>query len=71
MKLLIKLFLVLVFIIVGLFHRRHVKPEHEARPQAKASQTAAVDKEILQNAERLAKTIRQCQQTAQNNRETK
>ena len=31
----------------------------------------AVNKDILQNAERLAETLRQCKQTAHNNKETK
>jgi len=35
-----------------------------------AAQSAAVNPEILKNAEHLAETLRRCKQTAQNNRET-
>ena len=68
----IKLFVVFVLIIVALFHQRHQKPQHmhdtKARPVAVKTAAltpaqTAVNKEILQNAERLAETIRKCKQT--------
>ena len=69
---LIKLMLILVMVIVGLVNRRHFKPptQPDVRPRTHAPQ-AAVNKEILQNAERLTETLRRCKQTAQSNKETK
>ena len=66
----LKIILLLVLIIVGLVNRRHVKPSgHENAP---ASHTqSAVNKDLLQNAERLTETLRHCKETAHKNNETK
>jgi len=72
----IKFMLVLALIIVGLCNRHHGKPPREYHVQTKTAAVVApvkpgpVNPEILKNAERLAETLRQCKQTAHNNRET-
>jgi hypothetical protein len=66
----LKVMLVLILVILGLINRRHVKHEPHAPARTTVAQTA-VNQELLQNAERLAQTLRQCKQTAHNNRETK
>jgi hypothetical protein len=73
---LIRIFLVLVFVILGLINRHHVNHEHKhehksvSTAPAQSSQMAA-NKEILQNAERLTETLRKCEQTAHKNKETR
>ena len=66
----LKILMILALMIMGLIHRRHSKPHHEAPARATAAQTA-VNHEILQNAERLTETLRRCQQTARTNKQTK
>jgi hypothetical protein len=66
----LKLMLVLVFLIVGLFNRHHTK-HHQDVPVRVSTSKPAVNQEILQNAERLTETLRRCKQTAQTNKETK
>jgi hypothetical protein len=79
----LRLFLILMMMIVGVFH--HLFKHSAEPPVAHATQThstqrqttpvhtkqAAVDKELLQNAERLSETLRRCKETAHMNRETK
>jgi hypothetical protein len=66
----LKVTLLLVFIVVGLATRRHTKPQPEP-PARTAAPASAVNQEILQNAERLAETLRKCQQSAHKNSEIK
>ncbi len=66
----LKVLVLLVFIAVGLANRRHVKPARETAAKAGVT-SSAVNQEILQNAERLAETLRNCQKSAQKNKETK
>jgi len=71
----IKVILLLALIIIGLCNRRHHSvPRHQMPRHSSvsntAAQSAAVNPEILKNAEHLAETLRRCKQTAQNNRET-
>jgi hypothetical protein len=65
----LKLMLVLVFLIVGLFNRHHTKRHHDVPVRVSTSQTA-VNQEILQNAERLTETLRRCKQTVHTNKAT-
>ena len=65
----LKLMMVLIFIIVGLFNRHHTKRHHDVPVRVSTSKTA-VNQEILQNAERLTKTLRKCKQTVQTNQAT-
>ena len=66
----LKIMLLLVFIVVGLTTRRHTKKEPEPRART-AAPASAVNQEILQNAERLAETLRKCQQSAHKHPEIK
>ena len=65
----LKLMLVLVFFIVGLINRHHAKHHHEV-PVRVSTSKPAVNQEILQNAERLTETLRQCKQTVYTNNAT-
>jgi hypothetical protein len=83
----LRLFLVLVVLIVGLINRWHFKHLHNPPvvqspisqkaaverepPQTRIAQNTAVNEELLQNAERLAETLRRCKETARNNQVTK
>lgn len=67
---LIQLMLLLAFLILGLISRRHTHHDHDhVAHQAKDSSHLAVDQEIVHNAERLTDTLRQCNQTAHQNKE--
>ena len=74
----IKLLLLLILLIIGLFNRRHVHqevPVHTVLAQSSAAPSqynrTPINPEIVQNAERLTETLRRCQETAHKNRETK
>ncbi len=70
----IKLMVLLAFIMVGLINRHHAKPRHDVPVRVSTVEHAdrtPVNKELLQNAERLTDTLRKCQQTAHSNNETK
>jgi predicted negative regulator of RcsB-dependent stress response len=68
-----RLILVAVLVLLGVggwMAWRNEKARRDIR-QAASSSKAAVNEEILRNAQRLAETLRKCKQTAETNRETK
>jgi len=65
---LLKLMLLMALVMIGLLNRPHSKHQSDVREPGRAPSTA-VDKEILQNAERLTETLRRCNQTAHKNKE--
>ena len=68
----LKLLIILVFVIVGLINHRHTQHAHHtasAKTAPAGTVQAAVNQELLHNAERLNETLRKCKQSAQQSKE--
>ena len=70
MKKLIVVVLALLVMCAGVIVWRHIDSRNDIK-QAARSSTAAVQNEILQNAERLVSLLKKCRQTAQKHEQAK